>query len=564
MMEGNRDGLTRRERLLKHRSSLWADRSPWDAKALDLQRYVFPTGGRFHPSDRNRGETKHGFLLNNTPTVARRTLSAGLMAGATSPARPWFRLKTPDQELNGSDGVRRWLDDTSQLIRDIYSRSNYYRMLQMFYDEIAGFGTAVSIIYDDFETVQHAVPLTWGEYGIANTYKGRVGTLIREYPMSVEEMVDEFGYNACSVQVRNQYDRCNYYQKITVYHMIAPRRDRDRSRRDSANMPFASIHVEAGGDHGTVLRESGFTEFPVLGARWSRTAGDTYGYGPGDEVLGDAMELQDKELRKGQVLAYRANPPLQVPHALKNTLDILPGGVTYYDQATPHGGIRPAFEVELDYTGLLADIERTERRIDRTMYKDLFLMLATLDATTSHQMTAREVAERHEEKLLMLGPVMESLTDEVFAPSIDITFVKCVRAGIIPTPPRELVGQDLKIEFVSVLAQAQRAVGLQSVDRLLGTVGSVAAATGDVSVWDKIDRDRMVDMYSDMLGVDPDLIVSNDSVALIRGERQRAQQAANAVNSAESMANAAKAASETDTTGSNGLTDLMRSFSGYT
>lgn len=564
----DRKELTKRERILKARAALWTDRSTWDAKAKDLQRYVYPTGGRFHTTDRNRGETKHGWILNNAALVARRTLSAGLMAGATSPARPWFRVKTPDQELNQYPAVRNWLDDTGQLIRDIYARSNFYRMLQSMYDEIATFPSGASIIYDDFDTVQHAIPLTWGEYALANDYKGRVRTLVREYPMTVEEMVEEFGYDKVSRNVRDQYDRCNYYQKVTVYHMIAPRRADERKYGDprSKNMPFSSIHIEAAAssEH-EILRESGFRDFPALGVRWQRTANDTYGYSPAEEALGDAMELQDKELRKGQVLAYRANPPLQIPTALRESADVLPGGTTYYDQATPHGGIRTAFEVELDYNGLLQDIDRTERRIQTTMYSDLFLMLAMMDRnSTQRQMTAREVAERHEEKLLMLGPVMESLEDELYGPAIDITFAKCVRAGILPKPPQELEGMDLNLEFVSVLAQAQRAVGLQSVDRLLGTVGSVAAAKQDPAVWDKIDTDTMIDKYSDMLGVDPDIVIANQDVAIIRDGRQRAQEAANAVNSAETMARAAKAASETDTTGTNGLTDLMRAFSGYT
>jgi DNA-binding IscR family transcriptional regulator len=43
-------------------------------------------------------------------------------------------------------------------------------------------------------------------------------------------------------------------------------------------------------------------------------------------------------------------------------------------------------------------------------YADLFLMLANDDRSN---VTATEIAERHEEKLLMLGPVLERLHNEM-------------------------------------------------------------------------------------------------------------------------------------------------------
>jgi len=53
-----------------------------------------------------------------------------------------------------------------------------------------------------------------------------------------------------------------------------------------------------------------------------------------------------------------------------------------------------------------------ENRIERSFYVDLFLMLANSDR---RQITAREIEERHEEKMLMLGPVLQRLNDELLA-----------------------------------------------------------------------------------------------------------------------------------------------------
>jgi hypothetical protein len=143
-------------------------------------------------------------------------------------------------------------------------------------------------------------------------------------------------------------------------------------------------------------------------------------------------------------------------------------------------------------------------------------------------MTATEVAERKEEKMLMLGPTVERLHNEELSPLVQRTFKRMLRANMLPPPPQELHGMTLQVEFISMLAQAQRAIGTNSIDRFVGNLGQIAAfAPG---VLDKFDADDWADEYSDMLGVPPELVVANDKVALIR--QGRAQQAAEAQKAA--------------------------------
>jgi hypothetical protein len=188
------------------------------------------------------------------------------------------------------------------------------------------------------------------------------------------------------------------------------------------------------------------------------------------------------------------------------------------------------------------------------------MMIANIERSN---VTAREIAERHEEKLLMLGPVLERLHNEMLMPKIDITFDYIVEAGILPPPPDELQDTELNVEFVSVLAQAQRAVGVKDVDRLLNTVGGIATMKQDPSAWDKLDTDQIVDAYADMLGVDPQFIVGDEKVAIVRNQRAKQQAAMQQVAVAQSGAQTAKTMSETDTGGDNALTDLMNQFQGY-
>ncbi len=549
--------INQRQRILSRKNALWTERSSWISHWREISDYQQPRAGRFVVTDRNRGDKRANHILDNTAVFGARTLAAGLMSGVTSPARPWFRLEIQDKDLMESGPVKTWLHDVADLLRAIFASSNTYRSLHTIYEELGLFGTGSSILLPDYNSVIHHYPLTIGEYALATNSKGEVDTLAREFQMTVGQMVDQFGLKNCSRTVRDLWNRANYDAWVDVVHLIEPRKKRDLSKRDGKNMRFASVYIEPGKDQADqFLSDSGFNRFPGLTPRWVVTGNDTYGTSPGMECLGDVKQLQHQQLRKGQAIDYQVNPPLQVPTKYKEaTKARLPGGVFYVDSMGQGQGVRSAFDVNLNLQHLMLDIQDVRERIRQAYYADLFLMLANDNRSG---ITATEVAERHEEKLLMLGPVLERLHNELLSPLIDITFDYANRAGILPPPPRELEGVELKVEFISVLAQAQRAVATQGMDRLLGTVSQMAAVKPDVL--DKLDFDQIVDNYGDAYGVDPKIIVTDDAVAALRQQRAAAMQAQQAAATAPQVVESAKTASEIDT---GNLQDVMNGLMGY-
>ena len=549
--------LNQRQRILARKSALWNERSSWITHWREISDYQQPRAGRFVVTDRNRGDKRANHILDNTAVFGARTLAAGLMSGVTSPARPWFRLEIKDKELMESGPVKTWLHDTAALLRAIFASSNTYRSLHTIYEELGLFGTGCSIVLPDFDNVIHHYPLTVGEYALATNSKGEVDTLCREFQLTVAQMVEQFGKENCSQTVRNLFDRGNYDTWVDVVHMVEPRKNRELGKRDARNMRFASIYLEPGKDQGDkFLSESGFERFPVLAPRWVVTGNDVYGTSPGMECLGDVKQLQHQQLRKGQAIDYQVNPPLQVPTKYKEaTKARLPGGVFYVDSMGQSQGVRSAFEVQLNLQHLMLDIQDVRERIRSAYYADLFLMLANDNRSG---ITATEVAERHEEKLLMLGPVLERLHNELLSPLIDTAFDYASRAGILPEPPPELQGMDLSVEFISVLAQAQRAVATQGMDRLLGTVSQMAAVKPEVL--DKLDFDQIVDEYGEAYGVSPKVIVPDDQVAALRAQRAQQMAAQQAAATAPQVVESAKTASEIDT---GNLQDVMNGLMGY-
>lgn len=528
-----------RKQCARRWEALKNERSTWMPHWEEISEVLLPRAGRFLVSDNNKGDKRHRAILDNSGTRALRTLSGGMMAGMTSPARPWFRLTTKDPKLDEAYAVKDWSSKVTSLMQMVFNQSNTYRALQMAYEELGAFGTAAVVLLDDFDSVIHCMPLTIGEFALATDARGNVNTLYREFRLTVSALVREFGYNNVSPAVRRMYDKGQYDKWVDVVNAIEPRTYRDPEKHDAMNMPYRSVYFESRNwdRYDGVLRESGFRQFPVLAARWNVTGGDIYGTGPGMEALGDLRQLQQEQFYKSKAIAMQADPAVVASADMRNQeANLVPGGVIYADNVAQVQGIRAAYEVNLRLDYLVQDLQDTRRRIDEAFYKDIFLMITGMPA--SQRATATEIAERHEEKMLMLGPVLERLNAELNDRLISMTFDRLLQVGLIPPVPQELEGVDLNVEFVSVLAQAQKAITTNAVDRFTQNLGQLANMKPEIL--DKFDADYWADYYSDVLGLDPRLIVPGKEVARIRQKRAEAQQQAQQLANAEQASAIAK------------------------
>lgn len=546
---------TKRQRYDRRLQALKTERTGWEPSWRDISDWIQPWRSRFTVTEADQGNRKNQKLINETPYLSSRTLASGMMAGVTSPARPWFKLEVPDPELMESAAVKQWLHEVERRMRGAMGKSNLYNALHQFYSELGTFGTSSFIIVEDDEDIFRAVPLTIGSYYLANGYKLRVDTLYREFEMSVRQLVQQFGRDNVSHGVRTAYDNGNLEERREVVHLIEPNDERDPRKADNSNMAYRSVYYEKGAQGDKLLSESGFQEWPAPTARWEVLGEDTYGYGPGHAAIGSSRALQTLEKRKAQAIEKMVNPPMNVPSSMKaKRYSLLPGAVNHVD-VTGNGNAKaePAHNVNLPIQYVQQDINDTESRIGRTFYADLFLMLANDDRSN---VTAREIQERHEEKLLMLGPVLERLQTELLDPSIDRVFGIMQRNGHLPEPPEEIQGIELRVEYVSVMAQAQKLVGVGAIERISSFVGNLAGA--DPTVLDKLDLDQAIDQYGQAVSAPPDIIRSDDAVQAIREQRAQQQQAQQMAEAAQQGAQGAKLLSETDTSTENGLTALMR------
>jgi hypothetical protein len=569
---------TKRQELEILRSQLELERSTFLSHWRDLSEHILPRRQRFNNTDVNRGDKRNQKIIDSTATLALRTLRSGMMSGVTSPARPWFRLTVHDQMLAEAGTVKMWLHDVANIMSTAFLRSNLYNVLPTIYGDIGGFGTAAMLMEEDAEEVFRFMSIPIGSYTIANDDKLRVRVFVREFRFTVRQLLQRFGkkkpngeydLSNFSTQVKHLYDSKQLEQWIDVVHVIKPNPDFDERKMLSKYKRFMSCYYEkgvstnggsynSGQDENVYLSEKGYDFFPILCPRWETTGEDVYGTScPGMEALGDIKQLQLGEKRILQAIEKMVTPPMQGPSSLKNTAaSFLPGDITYIDALNPDQGLRPIHQVNPNIQDLEFKQNQVRDRIRRAFFEDLFLMLASSDR---RQITAREIEERHEEKLLALGPVLEQLNQDLLDPLIDNAFQIMLRQELIPPPPEELQGMPLKVEYISIMHQAQRSLGIAGVERFAGFVTQVAQVNPEAL--DKIDTDQLIDVYGDLTSVPPSLVRADEAVAELRAGRAQMQQAQQQAMMMKEMATTAKDLSQAKTNEDNALTQMISAAS---
>ncbi|HDU1609568.1 portal protein [Klebsiella pneumoniae] len=544
---------TLKEQLQKQQAQLTNDRSSFDPHWRELSDFINPRGSRFLVTDVNRDDRRNTKIVDPTATLAARTLSSGMMSGITSPARPWFKLATPDPDMMDYGPVKLWLEVVQRRMNEVFNKSNIYQSLPLLYASLGNYSTGAMAVLEDDSDVIRTMMFPIGSYYMANSARGSVDTCFRKFSMTVRQLVMEFGLNNVSDSVKGMWDSGNYESWIEVIHAVYPNIDRDTAKLNSKNKPVKSVYYEVGGDSDKLLRESGFDEFPIMAPRWEVNGEDVYGSScPGMIALGQVKALQLEQKRKSQLIDKATNPPMVGPSSLRNQrVSLLPGDITYIDQVTGQDGFKPAYLVNPNTSDLLADIQDTRQIINSAYFVDLFMMLQNIN---TRSMPVEAVIEMKEEKLLMLGPVLERLNDECLNPLIDRTFSIMARKNLLPPPPDVLQGMPLRIEYISVMAQAQKSIGLSSLSSTVGFIGQLAQAKPEAL--DKLNVDQAIDAFAEMSGVSPTVIVPQEQVEQVREQRAQQQQQQQMVAMGMAAAQGAKTLSEAQTADPSVLTAL--------
>ncbi len=549
--------LTKRQRYERLKSSMWTIRQGggFDAHWLDIANVMAPRRVRFLTTERNQGDKRNRYIVDSTSRYALRTFQSGLHAGLTSPARPWFNLTVPDPKLAAFGPVKEWLFEVTSRMRTVFTRSNLYNGLPTVYGDFGAFGTGAMAVMDDPYDLFRCYTYPLGSYALGLNERGIVQTFAHEYELSVRQLVKRFGtkpgstdidWTNISDRVKTLWTRGDYEASVEVGWIVQPNDDYRASSPLARHKMFSSCHFEMATREDArstdkMLRESGFDEFPVMAPRWEVTGNDCYGTDcPGMLALGDVRQLMAMQRDKGKLVKKAVDPPLKGPSSLRTQKpSLLPGDVTYLDTRQGQDSLAPIHEIRLEgFQHLSADIADIRYQIKRAFFEDLFLMMPSSDdqRESGQPITAREVAERHEEKMIALGPTLERTNDELLNPLIDRVYAQMDRAGFIPTPPPELQGVKLTVDYVSILAAAQKLLGINQIDRFVASTLPLIEFLPIVK--HKLKGGPIVDGYADGSGIDPRFVASDEEAGKALEQEQQQQQALIEAQQAKDLAGA--------------------------
>ena len=513
MSDDNTETHKKRQR---RAAELESARTPWEDTWRTMATQFSPRRSRFLTDGTNDGQQAKAAhrIVDSTGRAAVKTLAAGMQSGLTSPARPWFRLALAGQNTAGTGNAKQWLHFVQERITAAFASSTFYDCVHSLYAELGVFGTGCLFLEEGKKTALRFRTMTAGEYWLDNSADGTVDTVLRVLQMTPRQILEDWP-ESCPERIKSMVDKGGNV-RFAVSHLVAPNPDYDEKRHAPTSRPWRSTYwLREGGKE--VLEESGYYVFPFMCPRWERTGDDVYGTSPGMDALGDGKMLQKMRRTGLESLEKEVNPPLQVPSSLSQAgINVSPGAINYVSPfAQGQQAITPLYQVRANLPALEGTVADFRRQIDEAFYKDLFKMLAGMDKS----MTAMEVAARNAEKMQLLGPVLDRLNNELFSPLIDRAFDILLRAGHIPRPPQELQGMELKIEFVSILAQAQKAAGIAAVEQYCAFTGQLAAA--NPQVLDNVNYDAAATSVAEMLGVPPTVVRSPEEVAQLRAQREQ-------------------------------------------
>jgi len=522
-------------------------RAPWWSNWRDISDFFLPRRYPWLLTDKEvkSAGVRNARLLDSTSITALRTLATGMMNGITSPARPWFRLRIAGfSEESTAHAVRVWLDEASRRMLLVMAESNFYNGLGILYLEWCAFGTAAMSIYEDsrdiIRTFNHAV----GEFYLETDAMGRISAFSRKFRLTVEQTVKEFGIEDVSQSVKADYvaGGVRRFNLVYISHLIERNDQTVPGVRASAD--WREFYWQIGGDTNLALRIGSLDELPPICPRWETYADDVYGSSPCMDAAPDVRQLQQMVKRRGQGLDKLVDPPMLMNKKLASQpKSTLPGGVTYVPGGELGEGARPLYQISFPFQELNMDIATTQARIRQVLFNDLFRMISELETVRS----ATEIDARREEKLVLLGPVLERFESEGLAPCIERIFRICERTGVFPPAPPELENLDIQIQYVSVLSDAQRAVGTVSIERYLQLIGNMASIFPEAL--EIPNPEEIIREYAEAIGVSPKLNRSREEAQDIRDAREQEQQISQAAEQGQALIGGAEQLSNTQVGG---------------
>ena len=528
----------------------------WRPHHKELAENLLPRIGRFLDTDttENDGKKRYDTVKDGIVSWALTVFAGGMHTGLTSPVSPYFALTLDDKGLAKSKPVKLWLDRVREILISLKNSAKFFPKQHSLYYELGVFGPMVMMIESHPEQIVSYTPLTCGEYVLGVDEFGKINALYRQLNLQIISVVEKFGKENVSKNVLTKYNSGDVQDWVKINHAIEPNDDRVPNKIDGRNKAFRSVYWEAAlEDPGKVLRYKGYDTKPFVASTLFNVGSEIYGYSPGMSALADVKELYSKKEHRNKALAKQIGPPLNVPSGMKNSvINVKPNAFNFYEEVTGRGagGISPIYQINPAYGEIDLDIANFKTQISQHFFTDIFLLLTSSPTVK----TAFEAAKLIEEKIKVLGPVVET-AQEMQSDILEREYFLLQEAGKIPEPPDELLGQVIRVELISPLAQARRILETSGLIEVTTFVKSLMETHPEAG--DKLAADKVVDKFAASVGTDAAIIKDENEVLAIRQAREAEIQSQQLAEENQNLAKGAKDLAQSDLSGDNALTALL-------
>lgn len=527
----------------------------WEPTFKDVRDFVYPYLGNFQGETFDGGyERRDQFLSRTTSLQYADTLASGLQNGITSPTRPWVQLSVQDENIMQNTECATWLQTVSRIIMDMLRRGKFYPNNQQFYLELGVFGTAAMFISENNKTGLSCHTFTIGEYAIGTDAEGTANQFARVLALTgnqLKEMFPDAPKEALEGVTFNN-STSNPYK---VFHLICPNKDAVTEGKTNTSFKYRDYYWREGCQQ--FLRVSGYHEFPLMIGRWFTKGSDIYGTSPGMKALADAKQINETWDDMGMGVSMGIRPPVQAPADILSNggINMNPSAVNLYNpMGGSDGGIKPIFEPKLDLQDALAYSQAIEECLKDHFNVKVFQLLSDMDKGTR---TAREIVELSSEKMSQMGPLVDRMETEMLPQVVERALAIGFRKRLFPAPPDQLQGQNLNIQYQSILAQAQKQSFITPIVDTINQSIEWAGQAQKPEALDVIDMDEAIRTVGDYNGMPARLLVSKENVQSLRQQRAQAQQQQEQMMQAQQMADTAATASKADMGGDNALSAMV-------
>ena len=514
----------------------------------------------------NRGSPVNDQIIDSVGLQAVRTCASGMWTGLTSPSRPWFKFDIGLPWIELDEEGKDWLEDTTSRVSTVLHQSNFYDTMAMAFKDEVVIGTAPVIVYEDAEDVVRFYLPCAGEYYLGVGARFAVTDLVREFTLTVKQIVDMFRLKNCPAEVQKlwQSGGASLDQELVVCHAIEPNfalsdRTGGEIRVVPAIFQYREVYWLKGNKTSKELSRHGFHLKPFMCLRWGTVSNDAYGFAPTMDCLGDNKQTQQETRRKAEFIEKGVRPPMGAGPELKNEpASILPGHTTYFDTSTGKKGFFPLFEVAANWvTVLVEDLKQISARIQSCLYVDLFMAISRMEGVQPRN--ELELTKRDLERLQELGPVI-SLNEKELSIGLERVIDIMRRRRMLKPLPKSLLNIPLKIEYTSIMRLAQRSAESIAMKDVFVTMGELSSAAKAAGVPDPIrvfDLDKSAKHYAELNNYPSNCILTDDVIKAHDEIRAKAQQQAAAPGQAMAAVTAAKTLSDTQVPGGNALNALL-------